>query len=60
MTDPEWAGVLDRLDFMHVMLSHPDLPLRVEVGDRLLEVTDFRYRPDREAIVLILESTSEA
>ena len=58
MTAPEhhceWAGAVDRLDLMHVMLGHPDLPLRVDVGGQLLDVEDFRFAPERGAVVLLL------
>ena len=58
MTAPEqhseWAGILDRLDLMNVMLGHPDLPLRVDVDGRLFDVDDFRYAPERGAVVLLL------
>jgi hypothetical protein len=50
----EWAGAVDRLDLMHVMLGHPDLPLRVDVGGELLDVEDFRFAPERGAVVLLL------
>jgi len=50
----EWAGAVDRLDLMHVMLGHPDLPLRVDVDGQLLDIEDFRYSPERGAVVLML------
>jgi hypothetical protein len=40
---------------MHVMLGHPDLPLRVDVGGQLLDVEDFRFAPERGAVVLLLQ-----
>jgi hypothetical protein len=56
----EFVGSLDRIDLMHTMLSHPDTPVRIEVGDQLVEVADFRYLPNRGGLVLLLHEATEA
>ncbi|MET3427122.1 hypothetical protein BJ973_006334 [Actinoplanes tereljensis] len=45
---------MDRIELMQMLLGHPEADLRVDLGDLLLDVRDVRYRPDREAIVLLL------
>ena len=58
MSAPEWAGTLDRRDLMHVMLGHPDLALRVEIDGHLIDIDDFRYSPERQAIIPLLTRTA--
>jgi hypothetical protein len=59
-TSWEFAGSLDRLSLLHTMLSHPYLPVKIEVGDSLLEVAGFRYTPNRGGVVLLLHETTLA
>jgi hypothetical protein len=61
-TDTTWefAGSLDRLSLLHVMLSHPYLPVNIEVGDSLLEVAGYRYTPNRGGVVLLLHEATLA
>jgi hypothetical protein len=46
--------MLDGLELMHIMLGHPDIDLRVDVGGYLLDIQDVRYSPERGAVVLLL------
>ena len=54
--EPEWAGLLDRLDLMHCMLGHPELPLHVKVGGKLHEIADFEYSAERDAVILLVRA----
>lgn len=55
MTSTESSRPIDRLDLIHVMLGHHDLPLLVQVDGALIEVKDFRYSLTENAIVLLTD-----
>jgi hypothetical protein len=45
---------VDRLELMQMLLGHPEADVRVDLGEWLLPVRDVRYRPEQEAIVLLV------